>query len=272
MIVELHDLKHVYPSGDIALAGVTMTFEGTDSVAIIGQNGAGKTTLAKHFNGILKPTDGTLLIDGVDVTDRTTAEWSRTVGYIFQNPDDQLFLESVRKEFSFGPKQIHMDSEVIERRIKEVAELVGLAHRLDMHPFDLTPNEKRFCAIGAILTMDPSIVIFDEPTCGQDRKGIARLSKIITYLHEAGKLCIIISHDMKFVTTNCSRAVVLCHGSVLLDGPVDEVFAQPEMLRRSFVTPPPVTRVGQGAGLKETVFSVPAFVNAIAKERKNNRD
>ncbi|KAB7789123.1 energy-coupling factor ABC transporter ATP-binding protein [Bifidobacterium cebidarum] len=267
MTVELRDLEHIYPSGDIALAGVTLTLEGTDPVAIIGQNGAGKTTLVKHFNGILRPTSGSVLIDGVDVTSHTTAEWSRTVGYIFQNPDDQLFLESVRKEFGFGPKHIGMDSDVIEQRIGTVAELVGLSHKLDTHPFDLTPTEKKFCAIGAVLMMDPSVVIFDEPTCGQDRKGTARLSHIISSLRESGKLCVIISHDMKFVTMNCPRIVVLCHGTVLLDGPADEVFAQPDILRRSFITPPPITRVGQGAGLKETVFSVPAFINAIATER-----
>lgn len=271
MTIELRDLEHAYPSGEMALRGVTMTLAGTDPVAIIGQNGAGKTTLAKHFNGILKPTGGTVLINGVDVTSRSTAEWSRTVGYIFQNPDDQLFLESVRKEFVFGPKHIGMDAGTIAQRIDTVAELVGLRHKLDTHPFDLAPTEKKFCAIGAILMMDPSVVIFDEPTCGQDRKGIDRLANIIAGLRTAGTLCVIISHDMKFVTMNCPRVVVLCHGTVLLDGSADEVFARPDVLRRSFVTPPPVTRVGQGAGLKETVFSVPAFINAVNTER-NTRE
>ena len=219
-----------------------MTLDGNEPVAIIGQNGAGKTTLVKHFNGILRPTGGKVLIDGIDVNERSTAEWSRSVGYVFQNPDDQLFLESVRKEFEFGPRQIGMSDQDIAHRVDSIAELVGLTKKLDVHPFDLTPTEKKFCTIGAVIMMDPSVVIFDEPT---------------------------ISHDMKFVTANFSRVIVMYHGRVLLDGQAREVFAQTDTLRRSFVTPPPVTRVAQGAGLKETVFSVPAFINAIAQERNH---
>ena len=150
-----------------------------------------------------------MLIDGIDVNERSTAEWSRSVGYVFQNPDDQLFLESVRKEFEFGPRQIGMSDQDIAHRVDSIAELVGLTKKLDVHPFDLTPTE------------------------------------------------------------NFSRVIVMYHGRVLLDGQAREVFAQTDTLRRSFVTPPPVTRVAQGAGLKETVFSVPAFINAIAQERNH---
>ena len=213
MKIELQALEHAYPGGDKALDGVDLTLDGNEPVAIIGQNGAGKTTLVKHFNGILRPTGGKVLIDGIDVNERSTAEWSRSVGYVFQNPDDQLFLESVRKEFEFGPRQIGMSDQDIAHRVDSIAELVGLTKKLDVHPFDLTPTEKKFCTIGAV--------------------------------------------------------IVMYHGRVLLDGQAREVFAQTDTLRRSFVTPPPVTRVAQGAGLKETVFSVPAFINAIAQERNH---
>ena len=113
MKIELQALEHAYPGGDKALDGVDLTLDGNEPVAIIGQNGAGKTTLVKHFNGILRPTGGKVLIDGIDVNERSTAEWSRSVGYVFQNPDDQLFLESVRKEFEFGPRQIGMSDQDI---------------------------------------------------------------------------------------------------------------------------------------------------------------
>ncbi|PLS25441.1 ATP-binding cassette domain-containing protein [Bifidobacterium imperatoris] len=269
MKIELKALEHVYSGSDKALDGVNLTLEGNEPVAIIGQNGAGKTTLVKHFNGILRPTGGEVLVDGVNINERSTAEWSKSVGYVFQNPDDQLFLESVRKEFEFGPRQIGMDDQTIGKRVDAIAELVGLTKKLDVHPFDLTPTEKKFCTIGAVIMMDPSVVIFDEPTCGQDRVGNTRLAHIIEQLKEQGKLCITISHDMKFVTANFSRVIVMCHGRVLLDGPSTDVFAQTDQLRRSFVTPPPVTRVAQGAGLKETVFSVPAFINAITQERNH---
>ena len=269
MKIELQALEHAYPGGDKALDGVDLTLDGNEPVAIIGQNGAGKTTLVKHFNGILRPTGGKVLIDGIDVNERSTAEWSRSVRYVFQNPDDQLFLESVRKEFEFGPRQIGMSDQDIAHRVDSIAELVGLTKKLDVHPFDLTPTEKKFCTIGAVIMMDPSVVIFDEPTCGQDASGNARLARIIERLKAHGRLCITISHDMKFVTANFSRVIVMYHGRVLLDGQAREVFAQTDTLRRSFVTPPPVTRVAQGAGLKETVFSVPVFINAIAQERNH---
>ena len=153
MKIELQALEHAYPGGDKALDGVDLTLDGNEPVAIIGQNGAGKTTLVKHFNGILRPTGGKVLIDGIDVNERSTAEWSRSVGYVFQNPDDQLFLESVRKEFEFGPRQIGMSDQGIAHRVDSIAELVGLTKKLDVHPFDLTPTEKKFCTIGAVIMM-----------------------------------------------------------------------------------------------------------------------
>ena len=133
MKIELQALEHAYPGGDKALDGVDLMLDGNEPVAIIGQNGAGKTTLVKHFNGILRPTGGKVLIDGIDVNERSTAEWSRSVGYVFQNPDDQLFLESVRKEFEFGPRQIGMSDQDIAHRVDSIAELVGLTKKLDVH-------------------------------------------------------------------------------------------------------------------------------------------
>lgn len=268
MRIELVNLKHVYPTGDEALKGIDLVIEGTEPVAIIGQNGAGKTTIVKHFNGILRPTTGDVLINGTSIVDKTTAQWSKEVGYVFQNPDDQLFLESVRKEFEFGPRQIGMSDKEIQERIEWVSELVGLSEKLEMHPFDLTATEKKFCTIGAIIMMNPDVLIFDEPTCGQDVEGNIRLRNIIKTLKERGKLCITISHDMKFVVDNFERAIVMCKGKVLLDDSISRVFAQVELIKQSFVSPPPITRVAQGAGLKETVFTTEAFMEVFRAHRK----
>ncbi len=269
MRIELKGMKHVYPTGDEALKGVDLVIEGTEPVAVIGQNGAGKTTLVKHFNGILRPTSGQVFIDGEDINNRSTAQWSKEVGYVFQNPDDQLFLETVRKEFEFGPKQIGMTQAEIDKQLEFVADICNLKDKLDMHPFDLTGTEKKFCTIGAIIMMNPKAIIFDEPTCGQDVEGNKRLCRIVEALKEKGKLCITISHDMKFVTDNFKRAVVMCKGEVLLDGEIAEVFSKVELLKKSFVSPPPITRVAQGAGLEKTVFSTKAFMEAFeAKRRK----
>ena len=266
MRIELKNLRHVYPTGDEALKGIDLSIEGTEPVAIVGQNGAGKTTIVKHFNGILRPTSGQVLINGEDIKKRTTAKWSKEVGYVFQNPDDQLFLESVRKEFEFGPQQIGMDEATIQERVLWVAELVGLSEKLDEHPFDLTATEKKFCTIGSIIMMDPKVIIFDEPTCGQDVERNIRLRKIIQELRNKGKLCITISHDMKFVVDNFKRVVVMCQGKILLDGKTEAVFAEVETLKKSFVTPPPITKIAQGVGFEETVFTTEAFMK-IFKER-----
>lgn len=267
MKIELKHMRYVYPSGDEALKGIDLVIDGTEPVALIGQNGAGKTTVVKHFNGILRPTSGEVLINGEKIETKSTAQWSRKVGYVFQNPDDQLFLESVRKEFEFGPRQIGMKLKEINERMEWVAGLVGLSEKLDMHPFDLTLAEKKFCTIGAVLMMDPDVLIFDEPTCGQDVQGNLKLHRILKTLKERGKLCITISHDMKFVVENFERIIVMCRGEVILDGRPEEVFAQTETLKKSFVSPPPITKVAQGAGLKRTVFTAEAFMEALEDER-----
>lgn len=272
MKIVIDNLGHVYPNGHKALDGVDLTLEGGRPVALIGQNGAGKTTLAKHMNGILKPTSGRVLVDGEDVSSAPTSYWSRKVGYIFQNPDDQLFLDSVRKEFEFGPRQIGMSADETRARMDCVARLVGLEDRLDTHPFDLSPTDKKFCTIGSVLMMDTGALVFDEPTCGQDRAGNERLAAIISRLSGEGRLCITISHDMKFVTRNFPRVVLMHRGRVLMDGPREEVFTQADVLRQAYVTPPPITRVAQKAGLDGAVFTVPAFVQALKAARARNQD
>ncbi|WP_429950617.1 energy-coupling factor transport system ATP-binding protein [Enterococcus sp. AZ170] len=268
MDITLKKLRYAYPTGDDILKGIDLSISGTEPVAIIGQNGAGKTTIVKHFNGILRPKSGEVLIEGESIEQKTTAQWAKKVGYVFQNPDDQLFLESVRKEFTFGPKQIGMPQQEIEERLNWVAELVGLSDKLEVHPFDLNATEKKFCTIGSIIMMNTSIVIFDEPTCGQDVNGNLRLRRIIQKLRDKGVLCIAISHDMKFVADNFERIIVLCQGEIILDGSADEVFSEVATLNKSFVTPPPITRVGQGAGFKKTVFTTEAFMKVFEEERR----
>lgn len=268
MKLEVMNLTHEYGNGFRALDGVSCTFKGAESVAIIGQNGSGKTTLVKHFNGMLAPTSGKILIDDVDVTTRSTAQWSSQIGYVFQNPDDQLFLESVQQEFMFGPIQMGLSADVLDHRLEVIAKLVGLDDKLDVHPFDLSPTEKKFCTIGSVLMMQPKVVIFDEPTCGQDVKGNRRLHNIVTSLRKQGILCITISHDMKFVVKNFSRVVVMCSGKVLLDGETSKVFTQVEQLKRSFIEPPPITRVAQKIGIKNAVFTPSEFIKLFNEERK----
>jgi energy-coupling factor transport system ATP-binding protein len=259
MNIQFTDLHFTYSSGDKALNGITLNFSGNNPVAIIGQNGSGKTTLAKHFNGILRPTEGTVLIDGENINSRTTAEWSRKIGYVFQNPQDQLFLETVRKELSFGPKKIKMGPESIEKNVLYAAELCQMSDKLDVHPFDLSPTQRKFCAIASTITMDPEVVLLDEPTGGQDYDGTLLLEKIIQELHSKGKLVITISHDMDFVIRNFKRVVVLCNGKVIIDADTLTVFSKVDELEKTFIEPPPITRIGQALNFRETAATLEDF-------------
>lgn len=266
MLLELKELHHRYPSGEAALRGVSFSIADTAPVAIIGQNGAGKTTTVKHLNGLLRPTAGSVLINGVAIEAHTTAEWAKTVGYVFQNPDNQLFLDSVKKEFEFGPKQIGMSKDQISKRLDKIAELVGLSDKLETHPFDLTATEKKFCTIGSVLMMAPKIVILDEPTCGQDIAGNLRLKSIIRQLEAQHILCITISHDMRFVVDNFKRIIVMRKGQVILDGDREAVFSETEALKSSYVSPPLITRLGQQIGLGKLAFDAQAFMTLFEQE------
>jgi len=265
MRIEVEDLWYKYPSGTEALRGISLCIDGMAPTAIIGQNGAGKTTLIRHFNGLLIPTRGSVRLDGVHVRSRSVAQWARHVGYVFQNPDDQLFLDSVSKELAFGPQRLGWPRERIQSAVEDAAHLVGLQGALGAHPYDLPPTRRRLVAIGSIITMDPAMIILDEPTTGQDARGTQRLAGIIEKLREKGKQMIAVSHDMNFVARCFERVIVMAHGQVLLDGSTRAVFGQPDVLAKSWVSPPPATRVAQAVGASELALDVDECANAILR-------
>lgn len=268
MKIQFSDLHFSYPSGDEALKGISLEFSGTAPVAIIGQNGSGKTTFAKHFNGILRPSSGKLLIDGEDIHARSTAEWSAKIGYVFQNPQDQLFLETVKKELEFGPKKIKMDPEHIAENVKYAAQLCKMDDKLDIHPFDLSPTQRKFCTIASIIAMNPEVILLDEPTGGQDYYGTLLLEEIIESLQKKGKLVITISHDMDFVIRNFERVIALCDGKVIIDADARTAFSKVEELARTFIEPPPVTRIAQALDFDGTVVDLQRFFVCFDKKLK----
>lgn len=266
MGIEIKQIKFSYDQKNDILREITLSIPDHQCIALIGQNGSGKTTLVKHLNGILKPYSGEIYIDGESIVSRTTAQLASKVGYVFQNPDDQLFLSTVKKELEFGPNQIGMNEAKKKEMIQTAARLCGLGELLDKHPLDLGASVKKFCTIASILAMDTDVVIFDEPTMGQDRKGIKLLERIISYLKSKGKICIVISHDMKFVSRNFERIVVLNQGDILLDGTPEEAFGQPEILKKSFVNPPPITRVCQKCGIEKNILGMADFREYVKKQ------
>lgn len=241
-IITVENLTHVYPNGVEALCGVSIEICKGEYLAIVGQNGSGKTTLAKHLNGLLKPTQGTIKVGDKDASKARVSELSRIIGYVFQNPDDMLFCNSVEEEIGFGPRMIGCSKDEIQRRVTETIQVLGLESLRDQHPFALSLGDRQRLAVACALSMEPEVFVFDEPTTGQDYFGGQRIMAIIDRLHASGKTIIIITHDMQMVAEHARRVVVVSAGQIALDAPPDKAFAQIELLEKLSLRPPQITR------------------------------
>jgi energy-coupling factor transport system ATP-binding protein len=185
------------------------------------------------------------------------------VGYVFQNPDEQLFTRTVHQEVSFGPKNLGYDAEKVEALVGDALALTELTSQKETNPYDLSPTWRKMVALASIIAMDTPIVILDEPTTGQDAANIARMANVIATLRERGKTLITITHDIDFCAENFERVIALSQGKVLLDGSTNEVLGQEETLAQTFVDPPQLTRLGLRLGLKEVVRNQKEFLNAL---------
>lgn len=267
MKIEIKDLHHTYPGGVKALNGISLTIESGEQVAIVGQNGAGKTTLVKHLNGLLLPTCGSVLIGDWDTSKYQVAKLASRVGYVFQNPDEQLFTKTVHQEVAFGPKNLGYEPGKVEALVNDALTLTELSAQKETNPYDLSPTWRKMVALASIIAMDTPIIIFDEPTTGQDAANIARMANVIAALRARGKTVITITHDIDFCAENFERVIALAQGKILLDGPANQVLGQQEILAQTYVDPPQLTRLGLRLGLPETVRSQEQFLTAYKKYR-----
>ncbi len=226
-----------YIPGKPVLSGLDLRLDHRPT-AIIGQNGAGKTTLVRILKGLLKPESGSVYFGGEDITRHTVAQLSGKVGYVFQNPDDQIFKYKVRDEVMFGPLNIGMSKEQAAARAQEALRQVGLSEQAESNPYDLELSERKLVAIASVLAMDTEAVILDEPTIAQDAWGKAKLREIIRQLQAEGKLVLAILHDMDFVAACFDRVLVMAHGEILADGSPAEVFREKDALEKAAVQPP----------------------------------
>ena len=224
--------------------------------AIIGQNGAGKTTLVKLLKGLLKPVSGSIYFHGEDISGKTVAMLAGSVGYVFQNPDDQIFKYNVMDEVLFGPLNIGMDPEQAKKEAAWALELTGLSGKEKENPYDLELYERKMTAIASVLAMDTDVLILDEPTIAQDWKGRQIIGSIIRSLSGRGKLVIAILHDMDFVAENFERVIIMAHGQVLADGTAKEVFAQEEVLKKARLQKPYVMQLSEALGYEKSYLTV----------------
>ena len=265
MKIEIKDLYFTYPTGVEALRGISLGIEAGEQVAIVGQNGAGKTTLVKHLNGLLQPTRGKVVIGDWDTTKHSVAKLASRVGYVFQNPDEQLFSKNVGTEVAFGPKNLGFDPERVEALVHDALSLTQLSDQTETNPYDLSATWRKMVALASIISMDTEIVIFDEPTTGQDAVNVARIASVIAELRKRGKTVVTITHDIDFCAENFERVIAMSQGKILLDGKANEILGQEDILAITYVDPPQLTRLGKRLGFKDTVRNQEEFLNALKR-------
>lgn len=283
-ILEVKNLSHIYSVGTpfqhIALGNVSFSVERGEFVGIIGHTGSGKSTLIQHLNGLLKPTSGTVMLDGKDIWENkaTTRQSRFRVGLVFQYPEYQLFEETVYKDIAFGPKNMGLDAEEIDRRVRQAAGFVGLTEeQLHASPFDLSGGQKRRVAIAGVIAMEPEVLILDEPTAGLDPQGREEILQNIQAYREAKHATIMmISHSMSDVAKLTERLLVMNGSRLAMDGTPDEVFARAEELLDMGLDIPEVTQVFlalKRAGLNVTpVYTQEAAVSQLTAVKGGKQD
>lgn len=247
-IIEVESLTHTYPNGVKALTGASLTIREGEFVAVVGQNGSGKTTLVKHFNGLLMPTEGQVLVEGQGTRNQTVGQLGKAVGYVFQNPDHQIFAETVFDEVAFAPRNHGLAEAEVRERVQDALAAVGLAGRDQEDPFSLTKGERQRVAVASILAQRPPVIILDEPTTGLDYQETCSMMELVKQLNEQGHTIIAVTHTMWVVAAYAHRVVVVHDGRILLDGPTREVMAREEELRVASLKPSQIVRLGNRLG------------------------
>ena len=270
--MQIEDLTHTYSAGTpfqrSAVEGLSMTVGAGEFLGVIGHTGSGKSTLIQHLNGLLQPTSGRILLEGKDIwaEPKKIRDVRFKVGLVFQYPEYQLFEETVYKDIAFGPKNMGLDAEEIDRRVRDAATFVGLHETLlDKSPFELSGGQKRRVAIAGVIAMEPKVLVLDEPTAGLDPQGRdAILAQIQAYHRAKGAAVVLVSHSMEEIARNVDRIVVLSDGKVYMEGTPKQVFARAHELEQVGLDVPQVTKVAaalkaRGLDIDTAVYTVEAL-------------
>ena len=242
-MITLEKVSFRYPTGREALHGIDLTIQPGDFLAIMGENGAGKTTLAKHLNGLLKPSEGRVFVDGEDTTKVSVAHLSRKVGLVFQNPDHLLFSETVKDEVAFGLKNFGFTADVVAKQVNRTLEALDLSDYAETSPFLLSGGERKRVALASILASEPDYLILDEPTIGQDYQQKERLRNFILQLFSQGKAVVMITHDVEFVAESNPKVVLLSNGQIVGAGPADKILSRDDLVTRASLVKPQMSRL-----------------------------
>ncbi|MCP3032591.1 ATP-binding cassette domain-containing protein [Halobacillus sp. A1] len=266
-IIKVEQMSFSYDSSNQILHDINLSIRKGEFVAVLGKNGTGKTTLVKHFNGLLKPTKGKVFVNGMPTNKKTVAQLSRNVGYVFQNPNHQIFEDSVEKEIMFGPKNLGWTEEQIEQKTQFALNLCGLEKVKDQHPTMLNRAQKQLLIIASVIAMDVDVLIVDEPTTGLDFSNSQLVGQVLTNIQKQGKTVVLITHDMNFMAKYAERTIVVNNGKVEVDDMTRKVFTNIERLEKAHLYPPQVTQVAaqlEEFGFTEPVLTVREFVNHLS--------
>lgn len=263
MPIEVRNASFAYPNGFVAIEELNLSIEDGEKVAIVGQNGAGKTTAVKLLNGLYKPSKGDVIIDAVNTKDRTTAQIARSVGYVFQNPDDQIFNSKVSIEIEYMPRYFKLQEKEIKERVDYAIELTGIGDYLNENPYDIPYPIRKFVTIASVLVTRPKYLILDEPTAGQDKYGIELLSRMIDQLQADGKTVITITHDMEFTVTNFNRIIVMAHANIIADGNAKDIFWDEDIISDARIKKPVIGELAKKLSLDSKILFCDELVNRL---------
>jgi len=269
-VISTRDLKFAYEGGIRALGGINLDIRRGEYVAIVGGNGSGKTTLAKNLNGLLRPTSGTVTVNGGHTSDQTVAQLARVIGYAFQNPDHQLFCSSVADEVRFGPQNMGCQADEMSKRTERAIEAMNLTSLRNEPPLSLTLGERRRVSIASVIAMDPEVYVLDEPTTGLDVRETDELMASIERLNHEGHTIILITHDMNLVAKHAKRVIVMSEGRIVLDSDPAGAFSDLGILLQSKLVPPPVVQLAHrlsALGVPRDILSPEELVFRLMLDR-----
>jgi len=270
-IIQVQDLTHIYPTGNVvAIKNISLEIKQGEIVGVIGQNGSGKTTLVKHFVGLLKPTQGKVIINGQDTAPLRVQKIAAHVGYVYQNPNHQLFARTVRDELAFGPRNLDLPEDEVNDRVEKATEFFNLQDMLELHPYRISFPLRKLVGMASIYTMQPAVFILDEPTTGQDNITTQTVYRLIRKLREQGSTVLCVSHDMILLAEVVDRMLVLRDGDLIMDANPREVFSDNGIMSSTHLTPPQITTLSLKLKEKYGVFeqaalSITEMVNEVQK-------
>ena len=264
-MIEVENLEFAYsPKEAMILNGISFRIEKGEMAALVGQNGAGKSTLLRQLNGLSKPTGGKVTVAGLDTRNTLVSAMAKHIGYLFQNPDHQIFCQTVRDEIEFGMKNIGMDADVIRERTAQTASLLGLAGKMDAHPFNLSRGERQRVALAGVLAIEPEVLVLDEPTTGQDYKECIEIMEIVRDINRKGATVLMVSHDMEVVLDYAQRVLLMLDGRIIDDGRARDVLRRKSALEKTGLRPPQIIDVALVlSGAFDDVYDVDTMVEAV---------